>query len=77
VRYREREEAKHRPEGRAAPRARQSVGGVLVGVGVPLFIVGLNKESKYDEWKKRHAAAAGFGIVAGPGGAGLGYRIEL
>jgi hypothetical protein len=52
-------------------------GGVLVSVGVPLLIVGLNKRSTYLEWKERHPVAAGFGLAPAPSGAALTYQYSF
>ncbi|MBX3185745.1 MAG: hypothetical protein KF819_01970 [Labilithrix sp.] len=52
-------------------------GGVLLAVGVPMLIVGLNKQATYEEWKERNRALAGVRVLTNPGGGGLGYEITF
>lgn len=52
-------------------------GGVLVSVGIPLLIVGLNKRSTYLEWKERHPVASGFGLAPAPSGMAMTWRASF
>ena len=53
------------------------VGVGTLAVGVPLLVVGLNRRAEYRRWQEQHPAFAGMGVVAGPGGALLGWRTEF
>jgi hypothetical protein len=37
-------------------------GGVMVAVGVPLLIVGFNKRSNYNKWRRKNRILAGFDL---------------
>jgi hypothetical protein len=53
------------------------VGGVGVGVGIPLLVVGLQKRADYRRWEERNPALSRLRVLAGPRGGVVGWYSEF